>query len=254
MFCEKCGNPINEGAKFCRVCGNKIEVPQAVEKTAAAPQKKAVEEPAVEIKTVKVEEPAYKTPEAPVKTESKAKKPSSPARIATVCALSAPLIIILRFAINNIIPNVYSVFNGEIFKLLRVIFDLETAINIANVIDNASYGIAGLLCLIVAIGVYLLFTFKHKSKLPLFLCLIPVGEYIITQPLYDIFVYPLRSDIMNLFEFSNSLFSNFLYHSLNSALLIPFILIDAVIAYLIFRGVIKKILNNSAIAEESKTE
>ncbi len=254
MFCEKCGNPINEGAKFCRVCGNKADAVD-VEKTVVIPQGKVTEEPVAEIGTSKVEEPVVEAlGESEKESEPTAKKNVTPAKIATLCALSAPIVVILNYAINSIIESVYSGFWSPLHDLLSEVFDYEAAYNLMNVISDVSFSFSALLCLVVTIGVYLLFTFKHREKLPLFLCLIPVGEYIITNPIYNLFAYPLIIKIISLFRFGDGFFSDFLWYSLQDVLFIPFLLINAVIAYLIFRGVMKKILKNSAIAEERKTE
>lgn len=38
MFCEKCGSQINDGAKFCSVCGNMIQAPGAARQANTQPQ------------------------------------------------------------------------------------------------------------------------------------------------------------------------------------------------------------------------
>lgn len=35
MFCKKCGQPMDDGAKFCENCGTPVEIPQAQETPAA---------------------------------------------------------------------------------------------------------------------------------------------------------------------------------------------------------------------------
>lgn len=250
MFCEKCGNSINEGAKFCRVCGNKVDAVD-VEKTETVSRKTIEDVRAKQPETVKSQAPASMAPKTPAKNSKlNENKTASPAKIATIAALSAPLIVIINYIIQSIAETLSGSLSSEVRELLRNIFGRDVSYQLADAFSDVIFCISGILCLAVAIGVYLLFIFKHRAKLPLFLCLIPVGSYIIASPAYTLIISPLVYDILGLFKFKSSL----LWYLIQNLMFFPFVLIEAAIAYLIFRGVIKKILNNSAIAEESKTE
>lgn len=49
MFCEKCGNKMNEGEKFCEKCGTPVSTP--VVNTANAPAQEAVNNTAQQANT-----------------------------------------------------------------------------------------------------------------------------------------------------------------------------------------------------------
>ncbi|MBQ3074186.1 MAG: zinc-ribbon domain-containing protein [Ruminococcus sp.] len=250
MFCEKCGNPINEGAKFCRVCGNKVDAVD-VEKTETVSRKTIEDIRAKEPETVKSQAPASMAPKTPAKNSKlNENKTASPAKIATIAALSAPLIVIINYIIQSIAETLSGSLYSEVWELLRDIFSNDEYYQLANTFSDVIFCISGILCLAVAIGVYLLFTFKHRAKLPLFLCLIPVGAYIIASPVYTLIISIWVNDILGLFKFKSSL----LWYLIQNLMFFPFVLIEAAIAYFILRSVMKKILKNSAIAEESKTE
>lgn len=66
MFCNKCGNQVPDGAKFCGRCGNAITVAPAAPVTPAPPAMEELEMPKVTITVPPVAEPAPVAKPVPV--------------------------------------------------------------------------------------------------------------------------------------------------------------------------------------------
>ncbi len=84
MFCQECGNRLEEGDRFCTACGKKVEIPESVVKPVVPEEPKA---PVKDETPVRVEAPVRE--EAPVRVEAPVKE-EAPVRVETPVRREVP--------------------------------------------------------------------------------------------------------------------------------------------------------------------
>lgn len=220
MFCEFCGKKLSDDANFCTDCGNLVKKPTApvVEDIGATavlePEIQA--EPKITYEPEVIAQPQFSNvvtkPRVASYTQTQIKE-SSPAKTASICAIFAPVSILVANFINYIVTNLASSFSVPIWYILM--------------------GFSGVLCLGIYIGAYLIFTGRHRKELPFFLFLLAPGCSVLTSWFVNLFngfirIVPAEYDISQVMLFFER---------------VSFVITLSVISYFIVRGIFKKILS-----------
>lgn len=226
MYCPKCGRKVADDDLFCRRCGFDL----------AEKEEREVETLEVEKGEVAKEEFAEE-PKKVVNVENaeeKKNKKINPSNVADVCALHAPVSVLivsmLFFFMRVISAAIYSGIVKSEYNYGRYEMIVECSCMLGVVISIGIYFV-----------IYVLFTRKYREQFSLFLFLVVPGTSMFSNVItyiYQMFYQSIMDDIMNhdLLSFVTSM--QFVIYFLTSVA-------QAIAAYFVARAVFLKILHKS---------
>lgn len=241
MFCEFCGKKLSDDANFCTDCGNMVKQSAPVINDIGAtavlePEVQSYDygatevlEPEIQIEPKVIYEPeVVSQPQvSDVVTEPRIEsytqtsvKESSPAKTASICAIFAPVSILLVAILSQVLTGIFNALGNELSRDYDSLWYFT--IQFGNFLSS-------FLGLGIYIGSYLIFSGRKLSKLPFFAFLLAPGCSVLLGGITNLF-YGIFWDT----EISQTIIYLF------------FINIQALISYFVVRGVFKKILSNKA--------
>lgn len=141
-------------------------------------------------------------------------------KTATISALFAPISIIATTMLSLLL-NLF-------FNVVITQFGGYSQYNVSNLVVNV---VAALFSLGIYVGLYLIFTLRHRKVLPFFLFMLAPGVSVLTTP------------VSNLLSLITSLSTDMAgYGTANIFITLLFAFVRATVAYFVIRAIFKKLL------------